>query len=370
LFEEIELTDFDENLQIFSYKKCDMDTSDEVKKYRGAVFNGNTLLLKSNYTPEYDENSKISEVLSTIPFDPNNNYKLRYFPSEEGSVIRIFFFKKWYISTHRSLDAFKSKWASKVSFGEIFEQAIEHLGMKLDVLLSSLEQDKVYLFFIKNIQENRIVCKVPEHPDVLYLGFSSLTITDKFTIAYDSKTINPILSQIPIQVPLYFRSFDQIFSYVKYTDPFVRQGILIIREDGQQVKLINSKYQLYTKVRGNETSIDYRYICVRNNPVYSQLLRELYPDHIPTFKLYEELIFQAAKNIHKVYIDRFINKTFVKTDQYSHVIIKDAHSRHLANRVCVKITLDIILNILIEEKYHSLVYRLIKFMLNTKEKSI
>ena len=41
-----------------------------------------------------------------------------FFNSYEGTLIRMFNFDdKWYVTTHRKLDAFRSKWAGKTSYG-------------------------------------------------------------------------------------------------------------------------------------------------------------------------------------------------------------------------------------------------------------
>ncbi len=43
----------------------------------------------------------------------------------EGTLIRIFYFNdKWIITTHRKLDAFKSKWGSEKSFGDILKKLL------------------------------------------------------------------------------------------------------------------------------------------------------------------------------------------------------------------------------------------------------
>ena len=49
-----------------------------------------------------------------------------FFDSHEGALIRVFHFgDRWYTSTHRKLNAFRSKWASRESFGTLFKKALE-----------------------------------------------------------------------------------------------------------------------------------------------------------------------------------------------------------------------------------------------------
>jgi hypothetical protein len=366
----IEETDNDGTLRIISYKFCDPSTPNEVLSIRGAVYtcNGDTLLFKSSHIPEYNENDDITKILSTIPYDAKNPSKMFYFPSEEGTMIRVFNFEtKWYVSTHRRLDAFKSKWCGKESYGDIFKRSLEFLGINdLDAFLETLDKTKVYFFFVRNTHENRIVCNAPQNPMLYYIG--SLDYNGKFNLVYTFRGANEakdssLLGKVPRLESIMFKSYGQVFKYVRETDPLVRQGLIIIREDGKQVKILNSKYQLYSQVRGNEASIKFRYLNVRTNPVYSRMLAELYPEFIPSFTLYENTIYKVAKNIHTTYMERFIKKQHVVTDKLSYRIIKEAHSRHLANRN-FKVTLDIILNILSEQRYCSTLNALIKQELN------
>ena len=56
LNDSIEKTDDDSELQIYSYKSCTNDSSDELKAYRGLVFDENIFVASSlGYTPEYNE---------------------------------------------------------------------------------------------------------------------------------------------------------------------------------------------------------------------------------------------------------------------------------------------------------------------------
>ena len=56
LNDSIEKTDDDSELQIYSYKSCTNDSSDELKAYRGLVFDENILVASSlGFTPEYNE---------------------------------------------------------------------------------------------------------------------------------------------------------------------------------------------------------------------------------------------------------------------------------------------------------------------------
>jgi hypothetical protein len=118
----IKLVDSDQenNLDLFCYLNCKKSDPEFLQKCRGLVFNEKNLVLKGfPYTQEYteDDNKDFDFDISTCLF-----YK-----SYEGCLIRIFYFNnKWYTSTNKKLNAFRSKWASKKSYGTFFNEALEY----------------------------------------------------------------------------------------------------------------------------------------------------------------------------------------------------------------------------------------------------
>ena len=72
-----------------------------------------------------------------------------------------------------------------------------------------------------------------------------------------------------------FSTKEEVLDYVKSVDPFSLQGVIAFDKEGSHFKVINSQYQFYSNVRGNESSIMFRYLQVRTNPVYTKLLNEL-----------------------------------------------------------------------------------------------
>ena len=343
----IEKTDDDGNLQIYSYKYCNIDNTEDLKKCRGLVYEGETLLFNSlGFTPEYTENDK-----SILSHQPLENYLV--FPSEEGTLIRLFYHKKWYVSTHRKLNAFNSRWGSSKSFGDIFT---DYLGQELSNFTDSLDKEYMYLFFIRNTLENRIVSN-PSDNNNLYFAGCIKKYSNEFTFE------SPTQLSIPSQTKLSFSNWDEVFSYVYNVNPLEKQGVIMFwkNETGgiNQMKIVNSKYQLFSQVRGNEPNIIYRYIQVRSNPIYSKLFAELYPEHSNTFLNCENTINRIAKNIHNAYISRFVNKNYVVVSQEEYRIMSECHGWHISNRNN-KVTLNQVINVLSQDKYALTLYIIIK----------
>ena len=184
-------------LELFCYNSCNNDSDENTKQCRGMVFNGNNLVMRSfSYANEYNE-TQTTEIKKELGTDLN---EWRVFPSYEGTLLRMFFFQdKWFLSTHRKLNAFLSKWSSRDSFGVIFEKAIQNefdkntdfanfLSKEGKTLFqrfeNTLDKTKQYLFLVKNNIENRIVCDVSkDYPLFLHVGTvvnGVITTTDAF----------------------------------------------------------------------------------------------------------------------------------------------------------------------------------------------
>lgn len=349
LKEFISKTDDDGHLQVYSYNYCDNNSCNDLKKCRGLIFNGDNLLFNSlGFTPEYNDSDQ--ETLSKEPLE-----KYTFFPSEEGTLLRVFYNNhKWYISTHRKLDAFNSRWGSQKSFGEIFTDSLKTLGYEsLDQLTTLLDKNSMYLFFIRNTLQNKIVSNPPNKNLVYFVGhinYSGISLSNKEYLDF------------PTQQPLLFENWEQVFEYVRNVNPREEQGVLAFYKDQQefsQFKIVNSSYKLMSQVRGNEPNLSLRYLQVRSHPIYSKMIYELYPEHVNFFIQIENIIIKIAKNIHNAYVSRFVNKNYTVVSQEEYVIIKECHGWHILDRKNNKVTLSQVINYLNKEQYVNILYTLV-----------
>lgn len=340
----IEKTDDDGVLQIYSYRYCNNESSDDLKMCRGLVYHGETPLFNSlGYTRELSDT--VDPTTININFEESSVYS-----SEEGTLIRVFYSSvnnKWYISTHRKLNAFYSKWGCQVSFGEIFTRSLLPIFQDcvyenvIDRFTSTLEKSNIYFFFIRNIPENRIVCKAPEKYTVYHMG----TLINGTEFSTNIDTIVPKLPKLEINTS------EEAIEFVKKCDPFAQQGIIIFDKNGRQTKIINSKYQLYYQVRGNDPSVIFRYLTVRTHPTYSRFMYELYPEYNDWFVGYENTIFKIARDIHSAYLNRFVHKNKVIVPDEEYQIMRECHGWHISDRENNKVTLEVILFILSQPKF-------------------
>lgn len=339
-------SDVENKLDMFCYVKCDKDDNELLKQCRGVVFNGKLLVMKAfPYTTEY-QHTDTDEITKEL-----GNFKdWTFYEAQEGALVRMFYFNgKWFLSTHRKLNAFKSKWASSESFGTSFKAALsseeEHNpAFKailpegdniLDRFQSTLDINKQYMFLIRNNKNNRIVCSEPDRPIVYHVG-TFINGEVNFT-----ENVN-----LPFPKKMEFLNVKELQEYVETISYNDLQGVIGFTDDNRQIKILNKDYKDLFCARGNEPSIKFRYLQVRMEKNIVQMLDHLYPHMRDTFDDYENTLFEIARGIYEAYVQRFIKKSYVTVPREEFAVIRECHTWHLADRTNNRISLDQILYVL------------------------
>jgi len=346
--ETVELVDCNEELSIYSYKCCDNFSTEEVKNLRGLVYDNKTnqrLFQSVGYTDEY--------TAGTLPIKLDvENFTI--YQSDEGTLIRVFYHtNRWYVATNKKLDAFKSKWGSSESFGDLFIKAIQSFydlveptkESVLEKLTEKMDKTCMYLFLLRNTYENRMVCHPHPEKKIFHVG----------TFGGSFENIG-----IPHQERLTFTTREEVVSYVENINPFLSQGLIFLHPKNRPFKLVNNAYAFYNNVRGNVPSVKFRYIQIRTNPLYAQTLVHVFPEYAEMFDLYERIFLELSSEIHQVYMKRFVSKEFTQTDHLRFRIVKEAHGFYIANNFKIKVTLEVIQQILSYQKFWSTLNSLIK----------
>jgi hypothetical protein len=292
----IETVDFDQDLTIqyatIQQNLLDCVKEDELRRVRGVITNKTTgeIVHPGSFFPyEFTDKEQCEKKMNEL------NHKLEDMTvqySYEGTIIRIFYYKRWYICTHRKLDSGKSKWGSNDSFKFLFEKGLkESYGIVLQDLINKLNLRCQYTFMIMANENTRFVC-VPNHfPKKVY-----------FVASNDPDLmLNIDLLPKPEQM---FETLDSVFDYAKHmTYPFTHQGLLLIHQNGSQYRIVSSEYARLFQVRNNEQSIPYRYLQLKSQNDYTSidLLKKLFPQYIKTFDSYDNYVQQLASIIYNEY---------------------------------------------------------------------
>ena len=336
----------------------DLLTEDEVRRIRGTVIDNRTkrVVHPGGFFPyEFTEIDREKFDQKTTELHQNfNDMTVGY--SFEGTIIRIFYHNKWYVSTHRKLDANRSKWGSDKSFKILFESGLQDsYGLTLQQLINRLNLRCHYTFMVMADANTRFVCEVGDGKKVYLVGTNDPA---------------PSVNIDPLPVPnVKFETVDCVFNYVKeMTYPFAYQGLLLVHRSGSQYRVINSEYGKLFQVRNNEQSIPFRYLQLKTENASETIdnLKKLFPTYIPIFEQQDVYVDQLADFIHVEYTKRKQNNPIGPIDQHIYLFIKNRLMQH--RNVFTK---NQIKEILWSEKpsYLNQMIRLIKYQNSKKEQT-
>ena len=351
--------DRDTNIDMFCYNKCTNDSDDIIKRCRGIVYDNDSLVMEAfPYTHEisHDCNPEIlNDMFKYIDFD-----KCSMYDSHEGTLIRVFYYKhKWFVSTHKKLDAFKSYWGSNQSFGDIYKSSLDseyetndkfrnnikdpnntlesNRESLMEIFHDGLDKNHQYMFLLCTNKNNRVVCDSPEIQSLLHVG---TFIDGKLNLKHD------VCIRRPTQ--LYFSGQDEMVEYVKSVNLHRTQGVILFTPDNKQYKMVHGYYRELFNIRGNEPNIMFRFLQLRLDPKRLNKLIELYPDNVHMFDIYERVIFNLAKSIHNSYIQRYVKGLWISLPKDEFIIMSKCHSWYKENRP-MKITLNKVIDIVNEQ---------------------
>ena len=352
---DISLTDSIGLLKLYHYTHCDNNSSNNIKECRGIVRDGDTIVCKTfGFTPEIPTNDEtLNDILKPYYLENSkefNTTQIKIYESEEGATIRLYHYKdRWYLSTHRKLDAYQSRWGNlnSKSFGDMFIDGLEYLIKNnsininfekrediLDRYCELLDKNKVYTFLVRNDKNNRIVCLPPTVPTIYFTG-----VFDKNGILL----LHENDSQISTPKELFFSKYSEIEEYVNNLNIDDKQGVILhINEESctTSIKILNPSYFEFFNIRGGNADIKYRYLQIRNNVHDVQKLRKLYPEFEPIFQTYETKLQTVANKIYKSYVKRYIRKEYAPLPKPEYYVMKQVQQLYLTTRK--KITLDIV----------------------------
>jgi hypothetical protein len=237
------------------------------------VFHGDTLFLESY--PYSIELTKSKYEGFGFEFE-----KCRFSEAHEGTLLRVFNIEgKWYTSTNRRLDAFNSKWAAKTTtFGlhfadtvrenirsvtddEYFEDEDESLEERkknakeyLNAIYDkNLDKSKKYMFLLEPCKEERIVC-LTGSPRFLNIG-----VFDKDNKLSFNEDVIMDGFKVPRPREHVFKDVQEMFSALDSVDINHIQGFIAIQEN-KHFKFLNDRYKYLFNVRGNVSSIRFRFL--------------------------------------------------------------------------------------------------------------
>jgi hypothetical protein len=220
----------------------------------------------------------------------------KFYPVYEGTVIRLFFYNHWFISTHRKIDASFSRWSGP-TFGDMFQELFQMSEDELD-------KTNVYIYILQHV-ENRHLLPIKKSRLIHVANFKNeLTIT-----------MQPILLTTSIK------------EYVEraFLENSNSVGLLTF-VDNAPVKIVSQRYLDLKNVRGNDPQVTTRYTHLFAQPEKQKVLKQFYPEYAQQFKNIDRAFEDLSKFIHSGYINMFVKKLNVKFSKENHVVMMRCHS--------------------------------------------
>lgn len=323
----------------FDNVKIENMTDDLVKSlhFNGTIYRVPNSCVEDTVSEEKEEEVVVEEMCHSIPKSVRFNEDLKNLTMGQveecydGTLMRLWWNNlrgKWQLSTTRRMNAFKSYWGSRKSFGRLFNETV-----KLDYNSLSTEND--YTFVLVH-PENRIVL---HYSTPMVLHVSTFSHKENKEIESEVRCMDSTLVEKP-------KSFPEISSWddlLKQVNSFVFLRGLIVKtryvcDDKSEmilrVKLDRDQYTDQALVRGNTRSLLERYVQVRNDTNLLRTFLEYYPENDPEFCKFETDLMELASEIHNTYfmvhVDRSQSIKNVHT-KYQKTLY-DLHQKFLSHK--------------------------------------
>jgi hypothetical protein len=233
----------------------------------------------------------------------------------EGTMINLFYDQdvdKWEIASKTSVGGDVSFFQDQPKFSELFGDVCEHL--ELDV--SKFSKEYSYSFVMQH-PKNKFVLSVSEKKLYLIAMYKinndTYSITEyRHTSIYQQSPITNLDSDI-----LQKLSFPIIYDWAQFneqinrfasmnTDPSI-MGVVIYHKDGMCAKFRNPNYEYIKQLRGNNTKLQYQYLCLRKMDKVKEYLK-YFSGASAQFSEFRNQIHKFTNILYQNYISCYIKK--------------------------------------------------------------
>jgi len=335
------VTDRWDGLEVYHYE--DGTTDPALFECRGIIKDGDKIVCKTfGFTPEVlaSDNEALGAHLMPFVSDAIATGKtIRAYKSFEGTLLRLWNYNnKWYLSTHRKIDAFRSKWGhDNMSYGALFTMALydhEHeqtdrmppMESVMERFTDKLNKEKIYVILLRNYEDNRVVCKGGNCPKLYCIGAFDRSNSFAFSMDNDEMSLpTPDIINIPMSLSSEESTDDRAHEYIQNSlstiagiDALEYQGLILMTSDGKSMKCTHPENDRLMKLRGNEPNVVFRYVQLKWTPEL-ETFKALYPEHKEKFDEWEGIYQKIANNIYKKYNIRFKHHrtALLPPDQYA-----------------------------------------------------
>jgi len=267
--------------------------------------------------------------------------------SVEGTLIRVFYYEgKFRVATKKCIDAYKSQWGTKKSFGELFNEAVQSTEFKN----FQFKNNNVYFFNLLH----------PENSVVFPRGKVRLDLLEVFRIE-DNKVYLEHSEFKANYRHTGISSYNELIEYMnsQTVENMGHQGLVVYNKNASYIKQ-RIQFPLYTKSRevfGNEPSLFLKFLGMRDNKEKMVEYIKYFPSSKNIFLEYENELIKFVENIHRLYLGVKVFKKTITIQKNFRKLIYDIHGIYL--REHTPISYSIIMDHLM-----GLNHKLVEFLYN------
>jgi hypothetical protein len=232
----------------------------------------------------------------------------------EGTMINVFYDPNygatgcWQIATRNTVGADVVFNQGKKTFNSMFMEACQANNL----LLSSLNPAFCYSFVLQH-PDNRIVIPF-KHPQLYLVAvYEILQDDDIRVVSHDMKNVNQdvIWRTTGVKFPekYDFSTYTKLIdNFASPNTPYNILGVIIRNtETGDRTKIRNPTYEEVRHLKGNQTKLQYQYLCLRQNGKMPEFLK-YYPELKPEMSKFRDNVHLFTNTLFKNYISCYIKK--------------------------------------------------------------
>lgn len=273
--------------------------------------------------------SKDCKLVSYIPYQRKsvidsslitNNLQQKVEVEElvDGTVVRLYYHKKWIVATARTIDAKDKKWLSEKTFHDLFLEC-----SKNKINYQTIDKKYTYVFVIMH-PENKNVVQYTE-PGILHIN------------TYEG--MKEMSVDIGLNKPRRF-VFNSLMEMGRYCQSlmWVNPGFLFLDPTtGEKTKCISSLYELVRKLKGNTVNIKKHLLYLRQEYYRSKLFDManfllFFPEYTDILTDLETTIKTKSEEMLYKYRAIKINKEFFELTPIEKRLLFTLHSKFLETK--------------------------------------
>jgi hypothetical protein len=212
----------------------------------------------------------------------------------DGTMINIYYHDdKWCLSTKTIIDGFASKWKSRKSFAELFNEIRE---FKYDIL----DKNCCYSFILQH-KDNRIISQIDSNTIILVLVRNLTTNQLVNLVEYQKKGFN-----VPEIINNKFTSYESLSNYLEKTN---LDGLMLYGDNEQRTRLMSKDYLKIQSLMGNHRDNFYNILKLqRHTDSDIHFYYSKFPEHkVIQNKLFSQINILINK-IYELYVSKFIKR--------------------------------------------------------------